>query len=104
MKRRRWLVFWIAALTLSSPLTPDAATAQTFSMSASADLDGDGKVDKITLQPIADDSSRYRLRVGSASIEGKLGDEADGLQVIDLDTRDRFREIAVHTPGPSSDD
>mgnify|MGYP005857005725 CR=1 FL=1 len=104
MKRMHWMVFWIAALTLSSPLAPDAATAQTFSMSASADLDGDGKMEKITLQPIADDASRYRLSVDSASVEGKLGDEVDGLQVIDIDTRDRFREVAVHTEGSSSDD
>jgi len=40
-----------------------------------------------------------------ALVKGELSmGGADGFIIIDIDTSDKYKEIAVHTPGPSDDD
>lgn len=74
-----------------------------FVRSARHDLDGDGVKERITLR-ILSDSNDFELRIGDATVRGRLNRWIDGFQVIDLDTRDRVKEVAVHTPGLSDDD
>lgn len=73
-----------------------------FCRAKTVDLNGDGKPDNIAIQ-INEETGAYILKVNSQSIKGSL-EEVDGFTVIDIDTSDRRKEIAVHTPGPSDDD
>ena len=74
-----------------------------FVKSAKADLDGDGKADRIALSGLTPHGD-FHLKVNAATIDGKFTIEAaDGFIVIDLDKKDKYKEIAVHTPGPSDD-
>lgn len=80
------------------------AQENSFKFKTEEDLDGDGKKEEIVLKPVSEKGD-FILAVNSTSIFGKLGEEAvDGFIVVDVDQRDRYREIAVHNPGPSSDD
>ncbi len=74
------------------------------------DLNGDGRPDTITLQTEPETSS-FTLRVNEAVVTGFLGSsptdsdfEPDGFCVVDVDVADAYKEIAVHSPGPSDDD
>jgi hypothetical protein len=83
----------------------ESNAAPEFVMSAAADLNGDGKAERIALTPAGPSSSKFTLRAGRAKIAGDLReDPIDGLQIVDVDTHDRYREVAVHSPGPSDDD
>ncbi len=67
------------------------------------DLDGDGKVDHIVLIDTKE-TGQFTLKVNKGIISGKLEEEVDGFIIIDIDTTDKYKEIAVHTPGMSDDD
>lgn len=88
--------------------TAVAAQGLKITRSATADLDGDGRSERISItigQRMPDgrtDGDRYELRVGSASVKGDL-ENVKGFTIVDLDTRDRYKEVAVFTPGPSDD-
>ena len=75
-----------------------------FVMSASADLNGDGKAENISVSEISD-LGDYQLSVNQISIDGKLGPylKIKGVVVIDIDTTDAYKEIAIHAPGYGSD-
>lgn len=67
---------------------------------ASADLNGDGKNERIKLEG---DSDQFRLTVNDRFIEG-TGDNLDGLLFLcDINEQDPYKEIAVTESGPSSD-
>lgn len=74
-----------------------------FVRSARADLDGNGTADTISIASSSGSGERYRLSVNGAVADGAFPEAADGFAIVDLDARDRFREIAVHTPGASDD-
>jgi hypothetical protein len=80
-----------------------SARAQ-FVRCAQIDLNGDKKAEKITLTLDKKDDRYFTLTIGTASIKGKLDDSIDGFKVVDIDKADIFKEVAVHTPGPSDDD
>jgi hypothetical protein len=71
--------------------------------SATIDVNGDGVKERITLT-ISPDKERYTLRIGNATAQGRLEPEIEGFKVIDIDISDHYKEIAVHTSGPSDDD
>ena len=75
-----------------------------FVMSQQVDLNGDGVTDSIWI--LAQPDGEFTLFVGSDSVtrsfEGGL--PADGFLIVDVLESDKYKEIAVHTPGPSSDD
>jgi len=77
----------------------------TFRMHASADLNGDGKSEEITLTPLARlGGMAFTLTVNGSSVTDRLGDRVNGFLIVDIDENDRYKEVAVHTPGPSDDD
>jgi hypothetical protein len=75
-----------------------------FVMAAKDDITGDGVKEDISIVPDAD-SSGFLLTVNSSKIKGKLSNgPVDGFQIVDVLADDGFKEIAVHTSGPSDDD
>jgi hypothetical protein len=79
-------------------------SAQQFSFSDSLDLNSDAKVDVISLDE-GPDSYDYILKINSSETVGAFDDgEPNGFQIVDINKWDKYKEIAVHTPGPSSDD
>jgi hypothetical protein len=82
-----------ALLLLATPVHAEDAPMQ----STSADLDGDGKPESLSLEWKEGDDA-FILRAGSASAKGSAQDtEVQGLTVIDLDSGDKRKEVAVHT-------
>ncbi len=74
-------------------------------MQAKVDLDGDGITENISLHRTGQDGMQFMLTVGNVSLESKLSSGAvDGFAIVDVDVHDRWKEIAVHAPGPSNDD
>jgi len=70
---------------------------------ATEDLDGDGTPEQIALTTDPQAESRFTLTVNGASVSGALCDDVEGFYVVDLDRADSYKEVAVHTPGPSDD-
>ncbi len=102
--RRLSVIIVLAVLTfvavdqsLSSGLNPVT--------SADADLNGDGKMERISISAISEGQHNFVLRINENSVKGRLFEgSTDGFVVLDIDTTDGNQEIAVHTPGPSCDD
>ncbi|MEO0230542.1 MAG: hypothetical protein ABIL77_03175, partial [candidate division WOR-3 bacterium] len=67
------------------------------------DLNGDGKADTIQLLDI-DEAGDFILRINKTYFKGSLSDSVNGLSIVDFDENDKYKEIAVHTTGLSSDD
>lgn len=70
------------------------------SMSAAADLDGDGHKENISVTSVPDVNPdrgvRFILRVGKA--EARIdGDSLEGLAIVDIDRADKYKEIDVKT-------
>jgi len=74
-----------------------------FIMVGSADLNGDGKKEKISISGVTN-LGDFVLQVDRVFIKGKLCDRTNGFTIVDIDTNDKYKEIAVHTHGPSDDD
>lgn len=67
------------------------------------DLDGDGIKDEIRLECKPGGNS-YKLYINHVSVTGE-GDNLDGMMLIcDIDSRDKYKEIAITESGPSSDE
>jgi hypothetical protein len=78
--------------------------AEDFIFKSSTDLNGDNKPEEISLTNI-DETTEFYLEISGKKIQGKFDEEpSDGFIIIDIDKHDKYKEIAVHTPGPSSDD
>ncbi len=68
----------------------------------SIDLNGDGIKDKINLKCSQGDRE-YTLTVNNTKINGS-GDNLDGIMyVADINTKDKYKEIAITESGPSDD-
>jgi hypothetical protein len=84
----------------------------TLTTSAKVDLNGDGVKDSIDLshvkshRPTPQQQTMFDLQINDASIQGSFDSEElfDGFAIVDIDKSDKYKEIAVHTPGPSDDD
>jgi hypothetical protein len=95
---RRHLSAVLLVALVSAPFT-GAATESV--KSVRADLNGDGRMETISLRS---DDGKFTLRVDGASVSGesRLSDAVvDDLAVVDVDTADRYKEISVHVWGPS---
>jgi hypothetical protein len=77
-------------LLLLLPVLPVAAAP---SQRLEEDLDGDGRKETLTLEALAE--GRYRLSVGRASATLDTGGQETSMEVLDVDTSDRFREVVV---------
>jgi hypothetical protein len=77
--------------------------AEDFISKSSTDLNGDNKIENINLTKIGDTGEFY-LEISGKKIKDRIGGVPDGFTIIDINTNDKYKEIAVHTPGPSSDD
>ncbi|TQF16437.1 hypothetical protein FJV41_08105 [Myxococcus llanfairpwllgwyngyllgogerychwyrndrobwllllantysiliogogogochensis] len=64
--------------------------------SASADLNGDGKPEAIAVKWKEGDEE-FVLTAGTATLRGKTDSEVLGLSIIDVDSGDKRKEVAVHT-------
>ena len=82
-----------------------AVTATEFVTDATADLNGDGKADTIKLTPQhVRGTGDFTLTVNGVSIKEDVGyGGAAGFRIVDIDENDKYREVAVHTDGPSDD-
>ncbi len=72
--------------------------------SARADLNGDGKPEDIRLYRKKEPSEFDLVINGKVRVGDRLDGEIDRFEIVDIDRSDRFREVAVHTEGPSDDD
>lgn len=85
-------------------ICPAESTPTNFVMSGKADIDGDGSPESITVA-MGGTPLEFVLTVDGVTTFGIFeGDVTDGFAVVDINTSDSYREIAVHTPGPSDDD
>jgi len=102
MKRLSILILFIFLIPIL--FNPPLTFAFDFVQSAKVDLNGDGTAEEISVSAIPDSYGGFVLNVDKFSIKGKLWDNIDGFAIVDVDTSDEYKEIAVHTPGPSDDD
>ena len=78
--------------------------SQDFVFSEFADLNGDGKTEKIKLDIVPGASNQFVLRIADKLYKDSLGDgDISGFQIVDIDNTDKFKEIAVYTSGASDD-
>ena len=74
--------------------------------SSEVDLNGDGIKDKIKFEPLGDkeELNGFRLEVNNLIIE-RSAEYLDGsYSVVDIDTRDKYKEIVISEFGPSDDE
>jgi hypothetical protein len=111
IKRLTMSVCLVVALGISTSVLPAWGTkpakpvpqhAHGYVTSAVVDLNGIGKAERISLSGLTDRGD-FLLQVGKASVRGRLGDLVDGFRIVDIDAADKYKEIAVHTSGPSDD-
>jgi len=71
-----------------------------------ADINGDSKVDNVKLTLIEDDFGwrNFMLAIDNDSVLGKHSYNVNGFLIIDLDTSDKFKEVAVYTPNANGPD
>ncbi|WP_164010706.1 hypothetical protein [Pyxidicoccus trucidator] len=89
----------LTAMTLTLLTAPlaRAQDAQEPAKSASADLNGDGKPEAISLE-WDEKKDQFVLKAGGATVRGDTsGNEPIGVTVVDLDSGDKRKELAVHT-------
>lgn len=91
------LISFLLALNLAS------SRALVIMEKAKVDLDGNNCSESISISDLTDDGG-FVLKVNDVSVKGKLSDKVDGFVIVDIDKNDKYKEIAVHTPGPSDDD
>jgi len=78
--------------------------AQDFIFSTVIDLNSDNKTEIVKVENTKN-PFEFRLLIGKEEVLGKFNDgDLDGFKVIDINTHDDYKEIAVHTAGSSSDD
>jgi hypothetical protein len=82
----------------------------TLATSAKVDLSGDGAKEYIGLSQLKSsnpqDVEKFILKINNTSIEDvfEFGESFDGFAIVDIDKADKYKEVAVHSPGPSDDD
>ena len=84
-------------------LAPRLALAAEPTKSTTADLNGDGKAEPISLEWKEGDS-QFTLKVGGATLRGSAeGTEVHGVSVVDLDSGDKWKEVVVQMGLSESD-
>lgn len=63
---------------------------------ATVDLNGDGKVDTITLK-FKDESTDFSLTVNDTTVNGSMEWITEGLEIVDIDTHDKLKEIRIYS-------
>lgn len=84
---------------------PGMATCDIYSaiLSTSVDITGDNMPENINLDLI-DEGWEGILKVNNLQTKVTFGEPIAGFHITDIDRNDKYKEIAVHSPGPSSDD
>ena len=94
----------IITLVFLFPLVLIKGQSIEFKYEEKVDLNSDGKIDDIKIKS-NNESLDYILTINGKEVKGNLGDDPiDGFIIVDINKRDKYKEIAVHTPGPSDDD
>jgi hypothetical protein len=104
--KNKWLLQIISVCSLYILGSVSWSFGAEFVWSTQEDLNGDGSIEDITLSPNTEPGT-FVLKVDECSAEGKFEnilEDADGFIIVDIDETDIYKEVAVHTPGPSSDD
>jgi hypothetical protein len=86
------------------PPNPDILCLEEMPINREIDLNGDGTSESIELEPVKPRNGYHGvLKINEHRID--VGDEDEfQVEIIDIDTRDKDKEIAVHYFGPSDDD
>jgi hypothetical protein len=88
---------------LITSLAINGLIAQDFVFSISTDLNSDNKDETIKLEKTGIRFG-YKLTINNQEGLGTFElEETDGFKVIDIDTQDKYKEIAVHSSGPGDD-
>jgi hypothetical protein len=90
------------ALLVISILMQNTVSIGTETQQLTADLNGDGVEETITLEYMPDVGD-YILTDGIANVEGHLEPYLLGMELVDIDTSDNQMESSVDTAGPSDD-
>jgi hypothetical protein len=70
----------------------------------STDVNGDGIVDTVALTFIADEyAGSYNLEINGFSIVSDYEELIPDFDIVDIDSADKFKEIAIYESGPSDD-
>ena len=103
--RNRLLVVTVIVVLAWGAFDPWTSFGSDTVATAEADLDGDGEIERISVSVISERPYNLVLRINGDSVKARLfSGLAEDLVVLDIDTTDGYREVAVHTPGPSCDD
>ncbi len=76
---------------------------RTYSVHGSYDLNGDGKADKIDAVLVADYNEGSYLEINGLKLTGDQFSPTGEMQLIDLDSKDKYIEVAIFDEGPSGD-
>ena len=93
-------IFILSNMNVSSVQGSSKATS-TNKYQASADLNGDGKIDKITLSFTSE--YQYTLMINDISIKGEGENVNKKIYIVDLNKKDKIKEVAIEEDGPSDD-
>lgn len=87
----------LAACALLLACVVSAAEPPPYVMFQNKDLNGDGKREAIRL--VADKQKRgaYILTVNGQQLRDRCSDHVSGFRIIDIDRRDRYKEVAVYS-------
>jgi len=98
--KKQFILFLLVFLLV----TDIVLKAEEFIFKSSTDLNGDKVTEKISLTNI-EGTCEFYLEVSGKKVKGELfSGIPDGFIIVDIDQYDKYKEIAVHTPGPSDDD
>lgn len=78
-------------------------TIKAYNDSASVDLNGDKIEDDITFELSTEEYGAFTLSINGISVKGE-GEELEGnFRIIDINPKDKYKEVAVQEFGPSDD-
>ncbi|HAB51198.1 MAG TPA: hypothetical protein DCE80_03315 [Ignavibacteriales bacterium] len=90
-----------------SLLTNIKAQTRGYALDTVIDLNGDKLKENISVKIFHSDTSDFIFTVNGRSITGVLemrNQNISGFKIVDLNKNDKYKEIAVYSSGPSSDD
>ena len=97
------LMLAVSAFASFAPKAKAVGQKRPTLLKATVDLNGDGKKEQVNLS-LGKDKSNFVLTVGKCKVKSRMPYDIDGFQLVDVDVKDKYKEIAVYTPGPSDDD
>ena len=95
---------FLALWGMAAPVSAQSAAKPPEVRAASADLNGDGKTEKIAISFAGQNPVRFTLSVNSAKLADKADDfcdESQGFRIVGIDASAKTRQIAVRFQGPS---